>query len=198
MDINRIQTKVHGKQIVKNRANEFLALNHPSFSIPIPIESILIERMKIEIVPLFILRRFDGFIGCDLKRIYVDDFIYSQRHFQLRYILAREIGLLWMYSYIFDNAVYQTPDDWKKFTRSFSDEEFWRIISEINYFAGLILVPKGPLEFELSRSEGNSKRIIRDLSEKFMVESKVLLRRFDEENLVEQKPTSNGLIPAYN
>ena len=198
MDINRIQAKVHGIKSVRNKANEFLALHHPSFSIPIPIETILIERMDIDVVPLFILRRFDGFISSDLKRIYVDDFIYSQNQYQLRYILAREIGLLWMYSYIFENADYQTPDDWKQFTRSFSDEEYWQIIGEINYFAGLLLVPKGPLEYELSQRKINSKRAILDLSEKFMVEPNVMLRRFDEENLVVKKVKTNGLIPAYN
>jgi hypothetical protein len=77
---------------LKSIANNFLVQYHPDLSIPVPIEEIIEFKLNIEIILLDKLKQeldVEGFISNDLKRIYVDEWAYSNP------IGFFELDLLW-------------------------------------------------------------------------------------------------------
>jgi hypothetical protein len=188
--ISRIHTGVHGFTATRNKANEFLSIHCPDFKLPIPIESIIQDQLEIEVIPTFGTQVFDGFITGDLRQIYMNKHIYIDRPSQLKYILAREIGLFWMYDYIYKGASFCTPEGWMEFVRSFSDQDYWQIITDVNYFAGLILVPPGLIQMELNTGRINELSLD-SLIESFQVERHVMIRRIDEERQMKKRVLVN-------
>ena len=82
-------------QQISQRAEEFLLTYHSSKELPVPVEEIVEFKLGVDIVPIPNLQKdfeIEGFTSSDLKAIYVDQFILSERPARYRFTLAHEIG----------------------------------------------------------------------------------------------------------
>ena len=130
-------------------ADEFLKRYHPSSKIPVPIEQIVEFQLKLDIIPLPGLQEayeIDGFTSGDLTAISVDQAVYERRPRRYRFTLAHEAGHVVIHAKLFKEHSFRTVDEWKRFVKAFPDLDLSRLEWQAHSFAGLVLVPKEPLE----------------------------------------------------
>ncbi|MBM4140514.1 MAG: ImmA/IrrE family metallo-endopeptidase [Nitrospira sp.] len=130
---------------LRKKADEFLHEHHPSGNIPVPIEEIVEFDFGINIVPVLGLQRefeVEGFISGDLKSIYVDEYIYTDRITRYRFTLAHEIGHVVLHRHLYASHKFKSIPRWKEFINSLTEEEHSWLEYQGYAFAGLVLVPK--------------------------------------------------------
>jgi len=139
---------VYSYKDLRKKADDFLHKHHPSGDIPIPIEEIVEFDFKINIVPVLGLQRefeVEGFTSGDLKNIYVDEYIYSDRITRYRFTLAHEMGHIVLHSHLYKAHKFKSIHGWKGFINSMTEEEHSWLEYQGYAFAGLVLVPKQSL-----------------------------------------------------
>src|ERR1700739_2241846 len=97
-------------------AADFLCQHHPSGEIPIPIESIIEFRFKLDIVPVpGLMDEFDvdAFITSDLSEIRVDRFLRGSRSARYRFSLAHELAHLLIHKEVFRELKFTSVKEWK-------------------------------------------------------------------------------------
>jgi hypothetical protein len=135
---------IHSYEDLRKKADEFLLQHHPSGSIPVPIEEIVEFDFKINIVPVLGLQReyeVEGFTSGDLKNIYVDEYVYSDRITRYRFTLAHELGHIVLHRHLYDAHKFKSVHGWKEFINSITEEEHSWLEYQGYAFAGLVLVP---------------------------------------------------------
>ncbi|MBN1870378.1 MAG: ImmA/IrrE family metallo-endopeptidase [Candidatus Omnitrophica bacterium] len=145
---------------IKTKAELFLKTHHPSYTLPIPIEEIIDNQLKIDIIPIPGLKQalqgfeleIDGFIAADFSSISVDDYVQRTIITRYRFTLAHEIAHRELHQYFFEQFDIQTIDDWKIIVNDISDWPVKVIEYEANDFAGLVLVPATPLKEEFEKA----------------------------------------------
>jgi len=152
-------------QIVE-RAALFLKQNHPSKTIPVPVEQ-MVEHLGLDIVPIPGLRKnfdLEASTSVDKTRLYVDRWIAEHRENRYRFSLAHELGHIVLHSALFDNIQSIVPDfaAWAEFTRSLPDVKHGSLEWQAYTFAGLILVPPGRLAEEYERVLPGIRQRIRE------------------------------------
>ena len=136
---------IHSYEDLRKRANDFLRTYNPSGTIPVPIEEIVEFEFGINIVPVLGLQRefeIDGFTSSDLKNIFVDEFVYTDRINRYRFTLAHEIGHIVLHASVFKANQFDSISDWKEFTSSLPDGDHRWLEYQGYAFAGLVLVPR--------------------------------------------------------
>jgi len=136
---------VYSYEDLRKKADEFLREHHPSGNIPVPIEEIVEFDFSINIVPVLGLQRefeVEGFTSGDLKNIYVDEYVYTDRITRYRFTLAHEIGHVVLHRHLYDAHKFKSIQGWKEFINSMTEEEHSWLEYQGYAFAGLILVPK--------------------------------------------------------
>lgn len=129
----------------------YLAEVHPAGSIPIPIEKIIDNIEKIDIVPVEDLSvgGHEAYTSRDQTVIYVDKSIYSHRvPHRLRYTLAHELSHILIHPYMFEAADYESIAEFKEFLASIPDDDIRTIEWQAYMLAGLLLVPEPALSRE--------------------------------------------------
>src|SRR3989338_8403267 len=146
-------------------ANNFLNKYHPDFSLPIPIEEISEQKLKIKIVQEMDLKReydVEGFLTADLSKIF------------------KELNI---------NSV----EKLNHFSVKLNDEEYRWLEYQAYSFASHVLVPSGllikALEKRLNKVPSMEAPevlapIIQDLPDIFQVSDAVILRRLQKEAIV--------------
>jgi len=158
-------------------------------------------QFRIDIVPMPGLHQVletDGFVTSNLREIRVDQFVYDSRPGRYRFTLAHEIGHVVLHEAILRAHSFSTIDEWKAFVNSIPDKEHGWLEYQAYAFAGLVLVPKAPLEtaaeqcVNLIRAEGIAlqenwdfawSRIAAFLAKQFEVSSAVIDKRLDKDNV---------------
>jgi hypothetical protein len=136
---------VYSYEDLRKKADEFLRKYHPSANIPVPIEEIVEFDFRINIVPVLGLQRefeVEGFTSGDLKNIYVDEYIYTDRITRYRFTLAHEMGHIVLHSHLYRTHRFKDIQGWKEFINSLTEEEHSWLEYQGYAFAGLVLVPK--------------------------------------------------------
>lgn len=113
--------------------------------IPVPIERLMDNILKINIVPfpnLFRNFEINAFTSSDLRTIYVDEYLYTNLEPQYRFTLAHEFGHIALHKYIYEKVGIQRLDDWKRFISEVDEKEYRKLEIQANNFAGLLLVPE--------------------------------------------------------
>ena len=139
---------VYSYEDLRKKADEFLLKYNPSGDIPVPIEEILEFDFKINIVPVLGLQRefeVEGFTSGDLKNIYVDEYVYTDRITRYRFTLAHEIGHIVLHHHLYDVHKFKSIHGWKEFINSLTEEEHSWLEYQGYAFAGLVLVPREKL-----------------------------------------------------
>ncbi|PCI39153.1 MAG: hypothetical protein COB53_03695 [Elusimicrobia bacterium] len=139
----------HNYQSLKAIAHGYLASNHQSGTIPIPIEEILDLRHGVNIAPLPGLQEVAktvGFSSSDFKTITVDEFVYLNRPARYRFTLAHELSHSLLHSDLYVQRPFNTVDEWKQFVSKLDPLDYEVYEKDANDLAGLLLVPPGQLE----------------------------------------------------
>ncbi len=139
---------IYSYEDLRKKADAFLRKYHPSGNIPIPIEEIVEFEFDINIVPVLGLQRefeVEGFTSGDLKNIYVDEYVYTDRITRYRFTLAHEIGHIVLHRHLYDRHKFKSTAGWKEFINSLTEEEHSWLEYQGYAFAGLILVPREKL-----------------------------------------------------
>jgi len=189
---------------IRKHADGFLREFHPEGSIPVPIEEIADIKLRINIIPVPGLHdaiELDGCMYGNLKDICVDEYIYSHRPARYRFTLAHEIGHIVLHRHVYETARFKSIAEWPVFLNSISETAHAWFEWQAYCFAGLVLVPAGPLAervaeaVERVKAEGISlienrdfawERIAGSLAKQFEVSSTVIQKRFDYDHVREQ------------
>jgi len=200
---DEIKAPYHSYEDLRRKADEFLAEHHPAGTIPVPIEEIVEFQFRMDIVPtpgLHQLLETDGFATSDLREIWVDQFVYDSRPRRYRFTLAHEVGHMVLHADIFRAQSFSSIDEWKAFVNSIPDKEHGWLEYQAYAFAGLVLVPKAPLEtateecVDLIRGEGVDleenwdfawSRIAAFLAKRFAVSSAVVDKRVAKDKIMD-------------
>jgi hypothetical protein len=136
---------IHSYDDLRKKADEFLRTYNPTGTIPVPIEEIVEFEFDINIVSVLGLQRefeIDGFTSSDLKNIYVDEYVYTDRINRYRFTLAHEIGHILLHASVFKSQKFTSIDGWKEFTNTLPDADHRWLEYQGYAFAGLVLVPR--------------------------------------------------------
>lgn len=139
---------VYSYEDLRKKADDFLLEHCPSGIIPVPIEEIVEFDFRLNIVPLLGLQReyeVEGFTSGDLKTIYVDEYVYTDRITRYRFTLAHEIGHIILHRHLYDAHKFKSVHGWQEFINSITEEEHSWLEYQGYAFAGLILVPNHKL-----------------------------------------------------
>ncbi len=117
---------IYSYEDLRKKADDFLHTYNPTGTIPVPIEEIVEFEFRINIVPVLGLQRefeIDGFISSNLKNIYVDEYVYTDRINRYRFTLAHEIGHIVLHASVFKAHQFSSIAGWKEFTYSLPDAD---------------------------------------------------------------------------
>ncbi len=147
---------------LRKRADRFLRTYNPRGTVPVPIEEIAEFEFGIDIVPLPGLHQgfeIDGFISSDLSTISVDEFVYESRPGRYRFTLAHELAHAVLHRKVYEAATFSTIREWKQFVAEIDLQDYEWLEWQAYSFAGLILVPSGPLKkrFEEAVARANKE-----------------------------------------
>lgn len=177
-------------------ADKFLSRYHPKLSLPIPIEQIAEQKLKLKILQEMTLKKeydIDGFLTSDLTTIFVDFNLYMNFENRTRFTIAHEIGHLILHGELFKKLNINSVDQLNELAVKISDEEYRWLEYQAYSFASHVLVPKQLLLNEIKKRIGKIPRletpevlapIAQDLLNVFQVSGEVMLRRFEKEEIV--------------
>ncbi len=134
---------------IAQRTHEILKTHGFESTLPVPIEHILDNIYRVNIVPfpnLYSNFEINAFVSSDLKTIYVDEYLYTNLEKQYRFTLAHEFGHIILHRYVYENIKINSLETWKDFIRKADPYEHRKLEIQADNFAGLILVPKLHLE----------------------------------------------------
>ncbi len=123
---------------INSIAESFLEKYHSSFLIPIPIEDIIDQKLKINIVPMPDLKDSFGRAGFD-----VDAFIYL-----FKFSLAHEIAHMLLHNDVYKKYKFNDRSEYVKFIEEMPKKERGWFEWQADELAGLILVPRKVLKSE--------------------------------------------------
>ena len=157
---------------IKAEAEKFLEKYHPTNTIPIPIEEIIDNKLRIDIIPIPGLKKalqgydldIDGFISTDFKSISVDDYVQQTIVARYKFTLAHEIGHRELHQYFFKKLQINAINDWKRVVNDMPDWPVRIIEHQANIFAGLILVPSALLKQEFPGAKVKAEKILEGVS----------------------------------
>jgi Zn-dependent peptidase ImmA (M78 family) len=176
--------------------------------IPVPIEEVIEFELGFDIILTENMQRdFDveGFTSFKGKSIYVDDFIYKNRHYRYRFTLAHEVGHIVLHKSLLEGIELESVTQWEQFIDHVDIKDYNALEFQGYAFGGLVLVQPHKLKplFEeniehitplvaQARSEGLDREQYLEyainamasiLSSKFDVSNDVLSRRIEYDNL---------------
>ncbi len=140
---------------LRAEANDFLVQHWPTREIPVDIDHIVDVELAVDVVPVPRLMsdsEIDGFLSADLSKIWVDEFVYSDRLHRYRFTLAHEVGHWWLHRDLYEAADFSTIDGYKEFIESIPDEAYGWYEWQAYCFGGLVLVPREPLAERITES----------------------------------------------
>ncbi len=135
---------------LRQKADAFLREYHPSRELPVPIERIVDNQFKIDIVPepgLRDVHEIDAFITSDFAEIWVDEYIVDHRSNRYRFSLAHELGHRLLHQEVYAKLKFSTLAAWKEqIETAIPVREYGFLEFHASSFAGLILVPSEELK----------------------------------------------------
>ncbi len=103
---------------LRQKADAFLQAYHPALEIPVPIEKIVDNQFKIDILPAPDLRDdelcIDAFITSDFSAIWVDEYVVDHRHNRYRFSLAHELGHYLLHQEVYAKLKFSTLAAYKE------------------------------------------------------------------------------------
>ena len=144
------------KEELWQKAEAFRSTYWPKGTLPVDMERIVDEGMRLHITPiddLFRLAESNAFLTIDLSGIAVDKEAYLNGRYdsKLRFSFAHEVGHYVLHSDLFKSLDIKNIVDWRDFMQTVSDRAYSSFEFQANEFAGRLLVPRDKLRSELYR-----------------------------------------------
>jgi Zn-dependent peptidase ImmA (M78 family) len=140
---------------IRAKVEPALARHHPGRETPVPIEQIVEFGYEIAVIPMPGLQKvhgIDAFLGKTRRSIYVDQGVFEQKSlFRYRFSLAHEIGHIELHSTFQDDVEFSTIEEWKAALKRIPENQRSRFEFQAYDFAGLFLVSRDPLKFQLDQ-----------------------------------------------
>lgn len=136
-------------------------------SIPVDVEKLVDNVLQINVIPfpsLFKSFGVNAFISNDFKKIYVDEYLYSNLEPQYRFTLAHELGHMVLHREYYREFKIDGLDAYVEFVSSIGEVEHKLIEAQANDFAGLFLAPAGALR---EHFKAEAKEIVSFISTQF-------------------------------
>ena len=177
-------------------ADEFLNNYHPSLSLPIPIEEIAEQKLKLKITQIANLKKdydVDGFLTSDLTTIFIDLNMYLNFESRTRSTIAHEIGHLILHKEVFQKLNINSVEKLNYISTELTNEEYGWLEYQAYSFASQVLVPTKALFNALEKRLGRIPvqetpevlaAAIQDLPDIFQVSDAVILRRLQKAGVV--------------
>ncbi len=130
------------------KANSFLSKYHPSFEIPIPVETIADVDMGIHIFPypgLYRVHGQNGFLSKDRTTINVDEYQYENFYPKCRFTIAHELGHYVLHQSCYNDLLFDSPEEYEKWLLAEQPEVIDWFEKQSDWFAEQLLVPTKPL-----------------------------------------------------
>ena len=145
------------KEVIWKTAEEFREKFWPEKTIPVNMELVVEDRLKLFIDPVHSLLDeydMDAWLRLDLSGIVVDHDRFMEERFQnrLRFSLAHEVGHFVLHREVFEDLSFGTPGEWKNFVLELPDPEYKAFEWQANEFAGRLLVPHDSLADQILRT----------------------------------------------
>lgn len=125
-------------------ANQFLATHECLEKLPVPIEEIVENDLKMDIIPTPNLQRdfgIEGFTSRDFSSIYVDESIYTNNYYRYKFTLAHEIGHLVIHREALEQLEFDSISSWTGVLDQIDGFAYGKMEFQGYCFGGLILVP---------------------------------------------------------
>lgn len=154
VDISNFKCPYINKINIWDAAETFRKDFWPENTIPVDIEKIVENRLKLNIEPeheLLSNYDIDAYLRTDLTGIVVDYTRYMDERFtnRLRFSFAHELGHLFLHKEIYAAFCIGNTNSWKHFMQNISEREYKFFEYQANEFAGRVLVPRDTLKQEL-------------------------------------------------
>ena len=187
---------------LRELAEEFLDRHHPDRQIPVPIEDIVDEQLRMDIIPVRQLQKrhgIEGGLGADFMSIYVDEWVQDSRPGRYHFTLAHELAHRELHMGILSQVVPEGLDGWIHIGDQLDDDTVDWMEWQAYSWAGLVLVPSPQLAHafatELQRAkdvgfyaDGNpdlAKEYISEaLAKPFAVSPEVIYKRIGYDKLI--------------
>lgn len=162
----------------KPYAEDFLNKYHHGRDIPVPIEKIVDNLLRINIIPVPGLindlnklgSNMIGLLSSDLQNLYVDKYISENYPNMFRFTLAHEMGHVFLHKNVYEKRPFDSVEECVNFVLGFQDgsfKDFRRYEMQAHNFAGLILMPSGKFEDAVGRCVEKFREVISDYKESF-------------------------------
>ncbi len=187
-----MQVPYVGDAEISRRAEEFLLNNHPSLDLPIPIESIVEEKLGLFILPVKHLETHcdvAGTMSKDFKSILVDERTYELNIPRTRFTLAHEVGHFILHRDIFEreNGSYDV-DRFISFHNSLSEDSYRKLEIQAFLFGEALLCPHKLFVDVVQKSIDDLggmdslvvtdvEKIATNISEKFLISGKAAVSK---------------------
>jgi hypothetical protein len=153
-DISRFKCPYITIDQIWQEAENFRDKFWPESTLPVDIEKIVEERLKLNIEPehgLLSEIDIDAYLKIDPTGIVVDYNCYMNEKYinRLRFSFAHELGHFFLHKDIYSTFSIDDPSVWKDFMLNIPDREYGFFEYQANEFAGRTLVPRGRLLAEL-------------------------------------------------
>lgn len=163
MDYQNFQTPLVSNKEIKKRAVLFRE-KYWGDIIPINIETILEQKLGIEIIPIPGLKsqcNTDAFISSDWQSVFVDNDKYMEDSYynRLRFSIAHEVGHLILHKELYESLEINCFDDFRSFLNAVSGKDYGYLETQANKFANYFLVPRNILALEREKIVGKYKEI---------------------------------------
>jgi len=139
---------------IKPIADDILSKYHQPLEIPIPVDLIAERDFGLSIIPSHEMQNVygvEGFLSRDCSCVNVDQYVMENRYYKYRFTIAHEIGHLVLHRDLYDNAKYETIEEWIAFVNQIGAEEYGWAERQAYWFAGVLLLP--PNVFAVKFSE---------------------------------------------
>ncbi|MBI3292194.1 MAG: ImmA/IrrE family metallo-endopeptidase [Elusimicrobia bacterium] len=166
MNLPKLSAPFFSYEDIRRKTEKFLTTYHASMTVPVPIEFIIDNHFRINIVPAPGIREnadVDGVISRDFKEIWVDENVYENNPHRYRFTLAHEVGHMILHEQIYKSLQFQSIADWKqKVPAQFEEREYSYFEIQANSFAGLVLVPPASLPPVFQKAVQQASRLLQD------------------------------------
>jgi hypothetical protein len=188
---------------VRAAADRFLREYHLKGTRPVPIEEIVEFDLSMDVIPLEGLKAHvgvDAFLTSDVGTIYVDEWVVKHAPVRYRFSLAHEVAHYWLHDALYQGCSIHSVRDWAEIQAAIGEENYKWFEWQANSFAGLVLVPGGPLkpDFQLVAdrliSGGIEHRqidhhptraaLVRELAKQFVVSEQTMEIRLEHDGLL--------------
>lgn len=166
MDFSKFKAPYISESDIKSQANQ-VRLKFWGDIIPVDIEKIIEQKLKLSVIPLpgmHDLFGFDSFISSGWDYIYVDNerYLDDLGYLRVKFSLAHELGHLILHKNLYEGLGITKIEDFYDFYETVNRDQYSFLETQTNKFAGHFLIPRDKLQEEFQKLKKKKIKILKD------------------------------------